>query len=168
MSQYLHSLQIPFQRAPKPKINTLFLAILWKHMVATGDLLLPISELPKVLCLAPSIIYYNSLWTIYLISYGTANSLYDFGTSRNRKYKDGNYPLLPKHTPHATPLDYPGQYLQFSKERDGIFRSVFNDKSYSIFNVTCDTSASYKEMNDIKVPLEDESSIKIRCRRLLL
>ena len=74
----------------------------------------------------------------------------------------------PKHTPHATPFDYPEQYLQFSKERDGIFRSVFNDKSYSIFNVTCDTSASYKEMNDIKVPLDDESSIKIRCRRLLL
>ena len=87
---------------------------------------------------------------------------------RNRKYKDGNYPLPPKHTPHATPLDYPEQYLQFSKERDGIFRSVFNDKSYSIFDVTCDTSASYKEMNDIKVPLEDESSIKIRYRRLSL
>ena len=69
---------------------------------------------------------------------------------------------------HRMPHPYPGQYLQFSKERDGIFRSVFNDKSYSIFNVTCDTSASYKEMNDIKVPLEDESSIKIRCRRLLL
>ena len=70
--------------------------------------------------------------------------------------------------PHATPLDYAEQYLQFSKERNGIFRSVFNDKSYSIFNVTCDTSASYKEMNDIKVPLEEESSIKIRYRRLLL
>ena len=53
MSQYLYSLQIPFQRAPKPKINTLFLAILWKHMVATNDMLLPMGELPKVLCLAP-------------------------------------------------------------------------------------------------------------------
>ena len=84
----------------------------------------------------------------------------NFGTRRNRKYKDGNYPLPPKRTPHATPLGNPEQYLQFSKERDRIFRSVFNDKSYSIFNVTCDTSASYKEMNDIKVPLEDESNSK--------
>ena len=87
---------------------------------------------------------------------------------QKQEVQNGNCPLPPKHTPHATPLDYPEQYLQFSKERDGIFRSVFNDKSYSIFNVTCDTSASYKEMNDINVPLEEESSIKIRYRRLSL
>ena len=53
MSQYLYSLQIPCQRTPKPQINTLSLAILWKYMIATSDLLFPMGELPKVLCLAP-------------------------------------------------------------------------------------------------------------------